>query len=60
MEKDFALLQDLYNRLTNLSTDWELDSFRSWKGKQGEDYITCKFRKKPKLINPDDMKVMKV
>ena len=25
MEKEFALLQDLYNKLTTLSNDWELE-----------------------------------
>jgi len=59
MEKDFALLQDLYNKLTNLSTEYDLESFRSWKGKKGEDYITCKFRK-IKQVKPDTMKVIKV
>ena len=58
MEKDFALLQDLYNRLTNPSTDWELDSFRSRKGKTGEDYITCRFTKKPEQISVEDVKGM--
>ena len=58
MEKDFALLQDLYNRLTNPSDDWELDSFRSWKGKTGEDYITCRFTKKPEQISVEDVKGM--
>ena len=58
MEKNFALLQDVYNRLTNLSNDWELDTFKSWKGKTGEDYITCRFTKKPKQISVEEVKGM--
>jgi hypothetical protein len=56
MEKDFALLQDLYNKLVNLSPDWELDTFKNWKSKTGEDYITCRLRKKHKQIQVEDVK----
>ena len=33
MEKEVASLQDLYNKLTNLSNNWELYTFKSWKSK---------------------------
>jgi hypothetical protein len=58
MEKDFKTLQELYNKLTTLSNDWELDTFKSWKGKTGEDYITCRSTKKPKQISVEDVKGM--
>ncbi len=56
MEKDFKTLQELYNKLTTLSNDWELDTFKLWKGKTGEDYITCRFTKKPEQISVEDVK----
>jgi hypothetical protein len=57
MEKDFKTLQELYNKLTTLSNDWELDTFKLWKGKTGEDYITCRFtKKKPEQISVEDVK----
>jgi len=56
MEKDFKILQDLYNKLNNLSTEYELDTFRKWKSTTGKDFICCKFVKKPKQV----MKIIKV
>ena len=45
MEKDFALLQELYNKLLTLSNEYEMDSFKNWKGKTGGDYIAIRYRR---------------
>ena len=56
MEKDFKTLQEIYNKLTTLSNDWELDTFKSWKSRSGDDIFTIRLKKKPKHLKPEDVK----
>jgi len=61
LETDFASLKEVYDKLVDLSPDWELFTFKSWKSKSGNDILTIRLKKKKtKQINPDEMKVMKV
>ena len=56
MEADFASLKEVYDKIVDLSPDWELYTFKSWKSKTGGDVLTIRLKKKPKQITPEDVK----
>ncbi len=56
METDYALLKEVYDKIVDLSPDWELYTFKSWKSKTGEDILTIRLKKKPKQLKPEDVK----
>jgi len=56
MEADFKTLQEIYNKLTTLSNDWELYTFKSWKSKTGEDILTIRLKRKSKQLKPENVK----
>jgi len=37
LETDFVSLKEVYDKLVDLSPDWELYTFKSWKSKKGEE-----------------------
>jgi hypothetical protein len=60
LETDFASLKEVYDKIVDISPDWELYTFKSWKSKTGEDILTIRLKRKPKQVKPDAMKIIKV
>ena len=58
METDFASLKEVYDKIVDLSPDWELYTFKSWKSKTGEDILTIRLKRKSKQLKPEDVKGM--
>jgi len=56
MEKDFKTLQEICNKLTTPSNDWELYILKSWKSRSSDDILTIRLKKKPKQLKPEDVK----
>ncbi len=56
MEKDFASLKEIYDKLVDISPDWEIYTFKSWKSKSGDDILTIRLKKKTKQISVEDVK----
>ena len=60
MEKEFASLKEVYDKIDDISPDWELFSFKPWKTKTGEDILTIRLKKKTEKVKPEDVKLIKV